>query len=286
MNQKEAAEYRKAKNAVKEKFKTINVGEQIQYINQSQLFKPLLETQKETQKAIENKLISGQEILSNALIPFTTELKKRNDQVDELQSQPFYNSNLEIEDVPQSTPKKKDSVNTYDLDKFLDDSDRQNLVDMSLPLPSEVAGNGNYDDIITEAKKLNHLYGCKAGKKSNQDEKMKEMYKSRQKTLEKYKESLNDHKPADKYKLGKGFRKQPLYRIKRGRGRPRTNPEIIIVNDIETLKQELYNFVTAKNAGNTGLDNNINSVLDALLKNNEIDIDKYRELYKEIFKKD
>src|SRR6476619_1738516 len=156
MNQKEAAEYRKAKNAVKEKFKTINVGEQIQYINQSQLFKPLLETQKETQKAIENKLISGQEILSNALIPFTTKLKNRNDQVDELQSQPFYNSNLEI-DVPQSTPKKKDSVNTYDLDKFLDDSDRQNLIDMSLPLPSEVAGNGNYDDIITEEKKINHL---------------------------------------------------------------------------------------------------------------------------------
>jgi len=283
MNQKEAAEYRKAKIAMKEKFKTINVGEQIQYINQSQLLKPLIETQKETQKAIENKIVSGHEILSNALLPFTTELKKRNDQVDELQSQPFYNSNLEIEDVPQSTPKKKDSVNTYDLDKFLDDSDRQNLIDMSLPLPSEVAENGNYDDVIQEIKRLNHLYGCRAGKKSKEEEKMKEMYKSRQKTIDKYKESLNDHKPAGKYKLGKGFQKQPLYKIKRGRGRPRTNPDIIIVNDIETLKQELYNFVIAKNAGNTGLDNNINSVLDALLKNDAIDIEKYHKLYKEIF---
>src|SRR6476469_4578818 len=173
MNQKEAAEYRKAKNAVKEKFKTINVGEQIQYINQSQLFKPLLETQKETQKAIENKINSGQEILSSALIPFTTELKKRNDQVDELQSQPFYNSNLEIEDVPHSTSKKEDPVNTYDLDKFLHDSDRGNLIDMSLPLPIDVASDGNYDAIINKVNDLNHLYGCRAGKSSRKEEKMK-----------------------------------------------------------------------------------------------------------------
>ena len=104
MNQREAEEYRRVKDALKNKFKSERTGEQIQYIDQTKLFKPLIETQ----KGIHDKIDSSQNKLSNVLIPFTNELRKRNEQVDQLQALPFHNVRQEIEDVPQSTPKQKE----------------------------------------------------------------------------------------------------------------------------------------------------------------------------------
>src|SRR6201995_4401536 len=267
MNQREAEEYRRVKDALKNKFQSERTGEQLQYLSQTKLFQPLIETQ----KGIQDKFDSSQNKLRDLLIPLTNEL------------QAFHNVPLEIEDVPQSTPKHKD-VFAYDLDRFLDDSDRMNLVDMSLRLPSEVMEYQNYDDVLDKIKMLNRQYGQLTGKKSKQDEKLKEIYTSRKTTLEKYKTSLLEQRPAGKYKSGEGLRKRSLYKLKRGRGRPKQYPDIQYYNSADDLVKELSHLVVAKNSGNTGVNNSINSVLDELLKIGVVNKDNYNILYKNIFK--
>ena len=74
-----------------------------------------------------------------------------------------------------------------DLDKMLNETDRENLQDMSLPLPSEVIKQGNYEFILEQLKTLNRQCGQFTGKKSKKDENEKQIYKSRRETLEMYK---------------------------------------------------------------------------------------------------
>src|SRR6266516_5293086 len=128
-------EYAEQRDLIKKRFEVERTGEQQQYIDQTKLFKPLLDTQ----KGIHEKNVSGQDTLSNALTPLVNELRKRNEPVDDLTS--FFHDPREIEDVPtaHSTPKQKDDGYSYDLNILLDESDRINLRDMSLPLPNDVA---------------------------------------------------------------------------------------------------------------------------------------------------
>src|SRR5438132_11194077 len=128
-------EYERVKNSLKNRYEERRTGEQTLYTDQSERLKPLIDKQKETAQAIQQ---IGQDT-SNALVPFVQELKKRNEQVEQLQSFPFYDTPyLGIEAIPQSTPKKDTSGFIIDLNKMLSESDIENLQDMSLPLPSEV----------------------------------------------------------------------------------------------------------------------------------------------------
>ena len=187
MNQKEANEYRRVQNAMKEKFNKLTIGDQTQYIDQTKLFKPLIEVQNESSKAIQDKIASNQDVLSNALVPFTTEMKRRNDQVDF----PFVDFPKEIEDVPQSSPIKKD---TYDLHKLLSDTDMENLQDMSLPLPSQVMIDKNYEEVLDKIKTLNRKHGqyLGEGKAGKKDQKYQKIFESRKVTLQKYRETMED----------------------------------------------------------------------------------------------
>src|SRR2546425_2309578 len=265
MNQKEANKYRRVQNAMKEKFNKLTIDDQTQYTDQTKLFKPLIEVQNESSKAIQDKIVSSQDVISNAIVPFTTELKKRNDQVDDLQSLAFYNVPKEIEDVPQSSPIKKD---TYDLHKLLNDTDLENLQDMSLPLPSQVMIDKNYEDVLEKIKTLNRKHGqyLGEGKASKKDQKDREIFESRKVTLQKYKETMEDQMKNRKYKSGEGLRKRSLYKIKRGRGRPKQYHDTKIVTNADEIMDDLKILLASKNAGNTGVDNEINSALDALRK--------------------
>ncbi len=269
-------QFAEQRDRIRKQFQTKRTGEQIQYIDQTKLFKPLLETQKQ----IQDKLVSGHDMLSNALIPLTTKLQKRNEEVGDLQS--LFN---EIEYAPSahSTPKQKDAEFVYDLDRYLNESDRINLADMSLPLPSEVMVGDNYEEVLEKIKTLNRQYGQLIGKKSKLEQKLKEMYSARKNTLEKYKTSILDQMPAGKYKSGQGLRKRTLCKQKRNRGRPRKYPVTIVYNSANNLCQKLNELVAAKGAGNTGLDNTINAVLDELLNISAIDKDTYNKLFKNIF---
>ncbi len=248
-------EYAEQRDRIKKRFEVERTGEQLQYIDQSKLFKPILESQ----KGIQEKIVSGQDTLSNALTPLVNELTKKNEPLDDLTS--LFHDPREIEDVPtaHSTPKQKDAGYSYDLNILLDESDRINLGDMSLPLPSEVAtGKYKYEDILKQITRLNRQYGQLIGKNSKQEKKLKEMYSSRKDTLEKYKKSILDQMPAGTYKSGQGLRKRTLCKPKRKRGRPRMYPDTIVYNSANDLCQKLNELVAAKGAGNTGLDNTKN----------------------------
>jgi hypothetical protein len=59
--------------------------------------------------------------------------------------------------------------------------------------------------------------------------------------------------------------------------------DVIFYPSIEDLCLKLAEFDAAKQAGNTGIDNRINSVLDELLRTQAISKDVYDNLYKNIF---
>ena len=144
--------YVSQRKRLKQHFEREKTGDQTLYIDQAQLLRPLIDSQKETSKSIQDKIVTGQESLSNALVPLVQELQKRNDQVEELQSLPFYNI-PEIEGAPQSTPKKGIYIDV-DAD-LLNDTHRENLEYMKFPLPSQIKPE-NYNDIlkrITKEKK-------------------------------------------------------------------------------------------------------------------------------------
>ena len=112
---KELLELVNQKKRLKQRFEREKTGDQTLYTDQAELLRPLIDSQKETSKSIQDKIISGQETISNAIVPFIKELQKRNDQVEALQGLPFYNI-PEIEGVPQSTPKvtpQKDQLAQY-----------------------------------------------------------------------------------------------------------------------------------------------------------------------------
>ena len=84
-------------------------------------------------------------------------------------------------------------------------------------------------------------------------------------------------------KTGEGLRKHKLVKLKRGKGRPRKYPDTLFYNNPNELFDKLDENFTAKTAGNTGLDNIINSILDELLSKKYIDKKEYDKLFKTIF---
>src|SRR6478609_3210018 len=176
--------YKDQRDLIKKEFQAENVGDQSRFTDQLKLFKPLIESQKETSKDLQDKLASNQNTLSNALVPFTNELKRRNDKVDELQALPFYSRE---ESLSHSTPKSKDIM--IDINgELLDQTHVENLVGMNFELPSKVQENGTMastlERITSKKKSLSQLTG-KTGEKKRSDAE-KEMYKSQKDTLEIY----------------------------------------------------------------------------------------------------
>ena len=58
---------------------------------------------------------------------------------------------------------------------------------------------------------------------------------------------------------------------------------MILYNDTTNLCEKLNELVASKRRGNTGVDNNINAILDELLNTGRIDKNSYNNLFKSIF---
>src|SRR6266536_3000799 len=277
MNRDLAKRYKEQRDALRRRFEAEKTGEQTLFIDQTKLFKPLIEVQKETSKAIEDKLAVSQDVL----IPFTRELQKRNEQLEALQNLP-YQSGI---DVP---PKDRDIINV-DLDVGMDKTHSKNLYDMDLDLPSEVQRKNKIAETLKLIKKYNRRLGqlisnqSPAGKNVSPED--KEIYKSRKETLKIYRESIKALQVTEIFteKSGQGLRRRKLCKPNRGRGRPRKYPDTILYNNPNELCEKLNELIMAKEAGNTGLDNSINSILDELLKIKSINKDDYDNLFKNIF---
>ena len=151
MNNEFVKRYRDQTDRLKKQFEAEKVGEQSLFTTQTKLFKPLIEIQKETSRAIQDKIYAQQETTNNALIPFLKELQKRNDHLESLQTLPYYPA--EIEGIAQSTPIKAQRIINVDIDGELANmTHKENLQDMGLDLPNRKKKNENYDKTF---KKLN-----------------------------------------------------------------------------------------------------------------------------------
>ena len=216
------------------------------------------------------------------MTPFIRELQKRNEQTEAM----LKASPQGIQDVPQSTP-LKDFI-SVDIDgEMLNDTHKENLQDMGFDLPSMVQRKGIYADVLKQIKTENRRLGqvlseiTPAGKKIPAKEKA--VYESRKQTLKLYKGKIKLVEAAQQVivKSGEGLRK--LVKQKRGRGRPRQYPDVMLYNHPDELCKKLYELEAAKAAGNTGLDNIINAILDELLDIKYIDKTEYNNLYTNIF---
>ena len=180
--------YKQAKNEVKQMFLNEKLGNQQSYESQAKLFKPLIDTTRETTKTLEQKIGDNNQNLSNVLVPFTNQLIRANDQREAIQAMPFYTSDILEDEYRESTPKK--DILTVNLDKNLNETDRENLEDLSLLLPSEVYESNEIKQTLDKIKSKNKSIGQYLGVNSKKSDAEKEVYKSQKITLEKYKNIL------------------------------------------------------------------------------------------------
>src|SRR2546426_2944757 len=277
--------YKQQRDFLKQRFEAEKTGDQTLFTERSKLLKPLIESQKETSKSIQDKIATSQDTISNVFVPFTRALEKRNDQLETLQDLRYYNIQQGIEDVPQSTPQKSKTI-FVDLNTRLNTTDFENLDSLEFLTPNEVREDGNVNDILKRIGKENRTIGQYLGKASKQSDKEKDMFKSQKETLAKYKEIIQDIKRSKQYiveKEGEGLKEHKLCKQKRGKGRPKIYPDTVVYTNADDLINKLNEFVIAKEAGNTGLDNTIISILDVLLENKWIYKDCYDIIYKKYF---
>jgi hypothetical protein len=270
---KDINEYKRIKDELKAKFESERSGDQDLLREHTKLFQPLITAHKETSKAIEDKIV--QESVSNALVPLVTELQRRNDQVDMLSEQPYYQQEIPAISGPLDPIQE---VVKIDFDQGLNDTDKENLQDLSLELPSIVFENKTFEETLEKIKTENRSIGQRLGKgapSKNVTEKEKELYESRKATLEVYREKIINLQGATKQ-----FVSTPK---KKGEGLTNKIFDIVLYSNVDDLCVKLSELDAAKKAGNTGLDNKIISILDELLRTNAIKKDEYNNLYRNIF---
>ena len=154
MNTREAANYKATRDALRKRFEDEKTGEQSIYESVSRHYKPLIDTQKQSTKTIQDQLRQNTGAMSEVLVPFVQQLQKRQDLQDTLQGLPFYPPGVEY----QSTPRKR--VVDVDFDAGLNESDIENLHNMSLDRPSNVYRKGvDLDDILDRIKSENKSNG-------------------------------------------------------------------------------------------------------------------------------
>jgi len=238
---KDMDEYKRIKEALRNKFETERTGDQHLFIEQSKLLepliKPLISTQAHAVKAIEAR--------SSAIEPL-----------------PISDSTLAQLEVQRSLPEEPITI---DLDSGFDETSIRNLQDMNFDLPSEVFKNKQIEKTIAKIKSQNRSIGQKLGRGSDATEEEKKIYKSWKKTLELYRQKIYGLEGAKQF-VGKGVK-----------------TDVIFYASDEDLCSRLSELDAAKRAGNTGLDDRINSVLDELLRTSAISKDEYDDLYKLIF---
>ena len=270
-------EYKRVKEALRARFEAERTGDQDLFREHSKIFQPLINTQQQTEKAIKDE----QDALSNALSPLTRELKRRNDQIDLLAEQPYFQHELPAITTPGSDTSTIASPGflNVDLDAGLNITDKENLEAMELDLPSTVFKNKSIETALEKIKTENRSIGQKLGTGrvgQKVELREKQVYLSQKQTLVTYKQIIEGLEGARQFvstpkKSGEGLRKA------------QEGIDVIYYSNVEDLCKELYKQCATKQAGNNGVNNRINSILDELLRIGKIDKDEYNKLYKNIF---
>src|SRR5271170_6325074 len=90
---KDISEYKRLKNALRNRFENERTGDQDLFREQTKIFQPLINTQQQTVKAIKDSQDVNSTVISNALLPVVREFERRA-QADLLMEQPFYREDL------------------------------------------------------------------------------------------------------------------------------------------------------------------------------------------------
>ena len=277
-----AKDYERVKNNVKKMFREEKLGSQQSYLDQTKLFQPITDTTREVTKNLENKIISDRESFNTMVVPMVTELTRANDQREALLQLPYYSTEVpESSTIQTSTPKRKDVI--IDLDQDFNETDRENLQDLSLPLPSEVYQSNELDKYLAEATTQIRSLAQFTGKRSKKSDIEKEKYESQKNTVTKYKQRLKGIIDAGKLPrvTGTGLKKK-FVRQKRKRGRPKSSKSIVY-KDGDDLTEKLGEYVAAYKAGNNGVEETIQDILDELLNIKAINKNEYDQIYKNLF---
>ena len=180
-----------------------------------------------------------------------------------------------------SASSRRDPIKV-DLEDGFDRQDVDNLVELKLPLPSEVYETDTIpqtlDKIKTYYKSIGQFLGNGPSSKKISNAK-KVQLESQRDTLKKYRDRLENTESAKNLVA-------PTKTGKYGKGALDANKavhEMSYYSSVDDLCNRLSILCVAKQAGNTGLNNNINSILDELLRINAIDINEYNHLYSNIF---
>jgi hypothetical protein len=264
-------EYSKIREEAKQHFLNKKTGDQDLFTEQSKLYKPIIQSTKELEKSLK----SGQ----HELIVGQQELIKQT-ALEQARSLP------QLEFHTPEGPRGIKSMKTIDLDGVLvTDAHIENLQEMNLELPSEVYERDIIDITLKKITAMNRSLGQYLGVNSKKTEQEKEMYRSQKETLQLYEKKINalDKSRQFEVKEGQGLKAKKLVKLKRGRGRPRKNPDVIHYKSSENLIEKLREYCAGKEAGNTGLDNYIVSILDELLETKTISKDEYSKIFSNIF---
>lgn len=279
------SKYKQLQEMNRKHFQDQKTGEQTFQEETNRLFKPVVNTSNQ----LNQTLLSNQQQLSNTLLPIANRLEQRIDLLQNLQSLPYYYTPAETEAISQhssiphsSTPRGKTSDIHVNVDVDLNLTDKENLEDLGLDLPSVVLDKQSYKYTLEAITTKNRQLGQFLRADSRKTDKERQVFMSQRETLAKYRNSIENLRGAQPFiqKSGEGvvFVKQ-----KRGRGRPRTKPEPIVYKTPNDLLKKLEEHVEAYRAGNNGVHNTIVSMLDELLLKKNIDKERYDNLFKNIF---
>jgi len=166
--------------------------------------------------------------------------------VDFLVQQPFYSDSLPSITAPQTSSPMKEYI-TINLDSDLNETDLENLQDMSFDLTSIVFKNKQIEETLHKIKTENRSMGQKLGKVSGVREWTASICITKE-TLAIYRQKIFGLEGAKQF-VGRGLK---------------TISDVIFYASVDDLCSKLAELNAARKAGNTGLDNVINSILDEL----------------------
>ena len=281
---KDVREYKRLKESLKSRFESEKTGEQSQIEDQTKLFQPLISTQQATAKSLQSKLEENQMATEDVLIPLTRAIQQRNAQQDVLALYPPDQPPHAVQALamPLQGAQALSPFHQFaDLDKPLSSEDEVNLMAMGIPLPSVIFGKNLFDVTKEQIVHFNKSHGQFLRKNSNIQPSERLDYESRKRTLAKLKSIVTTMEEGKQFISSKS-RRSLSYSGSGIQGmQPRDN--VIYYSAPEDLCTRLALLYAAKKSGNNGVDNDINSILDELLRINTINKDEYAVLYRKIF---
>ena len=273
------SEYIRQRESLRARDLAEKIGDQTLYEDTSKLFKPITETQVSTAKAFEDSLAKSVKNTKAVLEKNTRSISRLAQNVKEAKaaSTEDLHEQRRVEKEGHSQPPSLYSDDeeyvvapkyNFPDDANLEITDIENLKNLGLDFPSEVIKKGNIEEVLERIQSENRAIGqilgnTAAGKKATAIE--KEIAESRKQTLKKYKQEL-ESAYISKSRKGKGLGSVAIH----------YNKPIELCESLQLLH-------AAKQAGNNGEDNNINAILDELLRINQIGKVTYNQLYKCIF---